>query len=374
MTKKVLLEILIPTFDRPSSAITAMQSVVIANDPRVGVRCQSNKPEPKLEKFTETCDAVVYDQFSTNLGPHKSSYKLLDDTDATFCMLLSDEDRISPERLEDFLDYLENIPDTCNAVSCAVFSEEENRFVYDFHESVNRAQVTLAGFTILSSSTYMSGYVFRVSALRAIDLKALKSFDAGNNPNGISHNVYSHIDITQQLLKKATCGMYGDLLVLQGKTVSHGGHAFSHREQGNDIVDDNLDLNPAVYGPFPRACQFFYREFMLTQLRNDIPPYSYLIARSRLYHFFMMRLIQTPRVVRLDDDHGVFNEAMRGIVEATSGGYFSGSSFCMLFADGLMGGLSDKIIASMATMDRISGSDAISKVPEKVIKLEWLKS
>ena len=48
---KEVLEILIPTYNRPDSAKAAIESVLACDDDRLTVRCNSNGFEPSLEKY-----------------------------------------------------------------------------------------------------------------------------------------------------------------------------------------------------------------------------------------------------------------------------------------------------------------------------------
>ena len=105
---KPLLEILIPTFNRSESAEAAIESVIDCNDQRLTVRCNSNGYEPNLEKFRNFDSRVKYDCFEYNKGPHANSKKLFNETNAKFCMLLSDEDRVNNMNYEDLLKYLQN--------------------------------------------------------------------------------------------------------------------------------------------------------------------------------------------------------------------------------------------------------------------------
>ena len=89
---KPLLEILVPTFNRNESAEAAIESVIDCNDQRLTVRCNSNGYEPNLEKFRNFDSRVKYDCFESNRGPQANSIKLFNETNAKFCMLLSDED------------------------------------------------------------------------------------------------------------------------------------------------------------------------------------------------------------------------------------------------------------------------------------------
>ena len=109
VNQKPVLEILIPTFKRSHSAQEAIESVLACNDMRLTVRCNSNGFEPVLEKYRNLDDRVNYDSFESNRGFQENLHKLLADTDAKFCMILSDEDRIDVNEYQKILSFLENL-------------------------------------------------------------------------------------------------------------------------------------------------------------------------------------------------------------------------------------------------------------------------
>ena len=369
MPSKPLLEVLIPTYRRPESVILGVQSILDSNDDRVAVRCHSNQHEPSLDEFFSGTDNTIYGNFETNRGPHQNSYKLLADTNAEFCMLLSDEDRICSAQLYKLLDYLQQLSKDCNVVGCSVFSEEIEDYIFRL-PTLHLASLSLAGFTLLANSNYMSGYIFRVSALQNLNLGFFKGADHGPNENGLSHNVYSHIDIAQQLLKGTTYGLFMDKLVIQGEEVQHGGHAFCHRDSQEPVLDGNRDLNPAVYGPFARACQYFYRERLLGELCPFFPPYSFFLAQAKLFTFFLGMLIASEKSVRLQKDTSVRSEAARGVLAAKAGGYFSGSHYCNLFTAAIDN--PSVMLASYNMMEPMCNLEALANVSAEIVMSEWV--
>ena len=103
------LEILLPTYKRPCRAKEAMESVLSCNDDRLTIRCNSNGYEPDLEKYRNINKRLNYDCFQTNQGPQANVLKLFSNTNAKFCMILSDEDRVNSKHCNDMLDFLENL-------------------------------------------------------------------------------------------------------------------------------------------------------------------------------------------------------------------------------------------------------------------------
>ena len=172
MPNQILLEVLIPTFNRPQSAQAAIQTILDAHDPRIAVRCHSNQPEHDLEAFCLQHDCVAYGSFPKNRGPGVNSIGLYMGAKAKFCMLLSDEDRLHSQGIPQFLDYLEALPENCNVITCSVADSNTGKAYYNI-PALNRRLTTLAGYTNLSSSTYMSGYTFRTELVQKQDLTLL---------------------------------------------------------------------------------------------------------------------------------------------------------------------------------------------------------
>ena len=214
-------------------------------------------------------------------------------------------------------------------VGCSVWEEDQQRWYRKYNDSKYAPALNLAGFTINHADTYMSGYIFRVEQLKSLDLKTLCGLP------GPAHcrNVYGHIDIAQQLLTEGSFLTYGENLVVKGAQISEGGHAFSHRVSGESARHDNLDLNPEVYGPYARTCQYFYREFLLQDLKPYFSPLAFIAAEANLFLFFYQATVQSSNVVRIEPDRSVGTEAARAIEDSLSAGFVSGSTNSHLFID-----------------------------------------
>ena len=335
MIDSCLLEVLIPTFNRPEAAIRAIKSVLSIDDPRIKVRCNSNGREATLEHFCSQHPNVYYDSFEVNLGPQANVRKLISEATSEFVMLLADEDSLDIAGSKQLLDFLGESRSDCNVVSCAVFDTEEARYYYNLGEGLHGKYVNLPGFTILSSSTYMSGYIWRTSLLAGLDLGLLLGANEQGS-DGPVFNVYAHIDISQLLLTAGTCRLYMEKCVDKGAEISFGGHAFAHRTAAPEADQSNLHLNPNIYGPYARVRQFFYRELVLTKLRDHFPALAYIVAEANLYAFFFERLIASPQVVILEKEMTIHSEAKRAIVDAQVAGHVSGSTLSKLFSDSIL--------------------------------------
>jgi glycosyltransferase involved in cell wall biosynthesis len=336
----VLLDVLVPTFRRPESATRAINSVITAEDNRARVICHSNGPESKLTHYGNLGPEVVYDYFEENLGPEANIAWLYAASTAKFCMLLSDEDALLTASLPKFLDYLSNLDNDCNVVSCSVFNEVTESFEYRVTQDpdefasggLDKLRLNLAGFTNLTSSSYMSGYVYRNSALRSLNAYSLIDVASPH-----CRNCYSQIDIAQQLLTQGTARTYSPKFVLKGAAIETGGHAFCHRSSGYIPVNNNLDLNPDVYGPYARTSQYLYREKLLCGLGANFHGTSYMIADAKLYAFFFQVLLNSPQVVVLTDNSSVQSEAERAIRDAIKCNFFSGSITANIFIEAITG-------------------------------------
>ena len=335
MIDSCLLEVLIPTFNRPEAAIRAIESVLSIDDPRIRVRCNSNGREATLEHFCAQHPNVHFDSFEINLGPAANVHKLLSEATSEFVMLLADEDLLDTAGSKQLLDFLAESRSDCNVVSCAVYDTEDDRYYYHVGEGSHGKYLNLPGFTILSSTTYMSGYIWRTSLLSGLDLEILIGADEQSS-NGPVFNAYAHIDISQLLLTAGTCRLYMEKCVCKGAQVPSGGHAFAHRKVAPEADQTNLGLNPYVYGPYARVRQFYYRELVLTKLRAHFPALAYIVAEAHLYTFFFERLIRSPQVVIFDEEMTIESEAIRAIADAQAAGHVSGSTLSTLFSDSIL--------------------------------------
>jgi hypothetical protein len=321
---KPLLEILIPTFNRNESAEAAIRSIIDCNDQRLTVRCNSNGYEPNLEKFRNTDSRINYDCFEYNRGPHANSKKLFDETNAKFCMLLSDEDRVN-KNYENILNFLENIDKNTQVIACSVFDQSIDD--YYWKPSLRIIESNIHNYVALSPlSTYMTGLIYRVESLKSIDIKTL------TNPS--EANAYAHLDITLHMLRNGKLRFFHERFVEKGEDLKFGGDGHSHKLKNStkNLIDNkNMNLNPLVYGPKARARQFYYRENLLNKLKSEISPVSFLIGKLNYIDFFYRSIMRSNQLVILPKNTVLKNETMGAYLDSKNKNENSGSIISFLF-------------------------------------------
>lgn len=319
------LEVLIPTYGRPESAAKAIESCLINSDPRISVRCNSNGLEPDLERFRDYDSRLIYTCFDSNKGPHANFLYLLQNTNARFCMLLSDEDRIDSNAVSEILDYLDNCSDSVRVVSCSVYDIQENRFSYIQDSQLAQVDHDLNSLLALGLiPTYMSGLIFSVNGLSSINLVSLLSSSMGN--------AYGHLDIAKHLLFNGCLRLYSSKFVLKGIDIYEGGDGYSHRKSALLKQDGNADLNPLVYGPKARARQFYYSDKMLCSLHPRMDLISYYMAKMKNFSFFYYMTVMSDVITIIDSKTTIEKEVVLALNEARNlNEYVSSSWFAYLF-------------------------------------------
>ena len=194
MYKKPLLEILIPTYNRSHSAQEAIENILACNDERLTVRCNSNGFEPALEKYRNLDPRVNYDSFESNRGFQENLYKLLAETNAKFCMILSDEDMIDVNEYKKILSFLENLSSSISVVISSISYKEKSGFYWRPNQRFSEIDIHDC-VALNPMPTYVSGYIFCVDALRDIDLKSFFNSSIGN--------VYHFTDVSLYLLPQS---------------------------------------------------------------------------------------------------------------------------------------------------------------------------
>jgi len=322
---KPLLEILIPTFNRNESAEAAIKSVIDCNDQRLTVRCNSNGYEPNLEKFRNFDSRVKYDCFESNRGPQANSIKLFNETNAKFCMLLSDEDRVNNINYENLLNFLENIDKNTQVIACSIFDQTTND--YYWKPSLRIMESNIHDYVALNPlSTYMTGLIFRVESLKAIDINALTNLSDAN--------AYGHLDITLYMLRHGNLKFFHERFVEKGVALKFGGDGHSHKlkNSSKNLTDNkNMDLNPSVYGPKARARQFYYRENLLNKLKSEISSVSFLIGKLNYIDFFYRSIMRSNQIVILSKNIDLKNEAMAAYTDSINKNENSGSKTSSFF-------------------------------------------
>lgn len=322
---KPLLEILIPTFNRSESAEAAIESVLDCNDQRLTVRCNSNGYEPNLEKFRNFDPRVKYDCFNYNKGPRANTTKLFNETNAKFCMLLSDEDRVNNMNYENILNLLESTGKNTKVIACSIFDQSTND--YFWKPSLRIAEFNIHNYVALNPlSTYMTGLIYRVESLKSLDKNIL------TNPS--EANSYGHLDITLHMLRNGKLRFFHERFVEKGEDLIYGGDGHSHKLKNStkNLIDNkNMDLNPLVYGPKARARQFYYRENILNKLKSEISSVSFLIGKLNYIDFFYRSIMRSNQLVILPKNTVLKNETMRAYLDSKNKNENSGSIISFLF-------------------------------------------
>jgi glycosyltransferase involved in cell wall biosynthesis len=320
---KPVLEILIPTFNRSKSAEEAIESVLACNDTRIGVRCNSNGYEPTLEKYRNIDNRVKYDSAKSNKGVHANILKVLSESNADFCMLLSDEDRINSNMCKNILNYLENLDKNISVVSCSIFHPGEEGHYWKPNKLLS--ELNLNDFVALSPiPTYMSGLIFQVDYLKTINISKFYKASIAN--------AYPHIDITLHMLINGNIGLFKDKFVEKGPDIEYGGDGYSHKsEYAEKQATGNKDLNPSIYGPKARANQFYYRENHLTKLKAHIRLISLCIGKLNYLEFHFNAIINSDKNVLLPSDTNVRDEALAAYYDSKDSGEYSGSIISYFF-------------------------------------------
>jgi hypothetical protein len=318
-----MLEILIPTYNRPKSAMRAIQSCLAIDDPRIRVRCNSNGYEPSLEKFRDFDKRVIYTSFKKNMGAQANGKFLYKNTNADYCMLLSDEDSLDKLGGKDILDFLDELPSNVKVVSCSIFDEIKRNYYsltpaskyYDFNLDI----YMMLGMPIPS---YMSGLIFSTNALHELNLEEILVQSMGN--------AYSHLDLALRILENGTLRFYNNKFVVKGAEVTFGGDGFSHRLAKSSAATNNLDLNPLVYGPRARARQFYYQDQVITNAING-NKFSRMIAK--LYNFisFYKAIKNSGNVTILKEGCDIRQEVFTAKHESVVNNEWSGSIFARAF-------------------------------------------
>ena len=322
---KPILEILIPTFKRPSSASAAIDSILACNDSRLTIRCNSNGYENDLEKYRNLNNRVHYDFFKSNKGPNANILKLLSETEADFCMLLSDEDRVDINNYKYILDFLENLDEGVNVIACSVYDSIKDNYMWKPSSSFSDHNINHY-VAISPLSTYMSGIIFRVKPLKDINITSLLRSTIGNS--------YSHLDITLNLLLNGTLSFFHEKFVIKGDDIKFGGDGYRHKTKeslNKSFKTKNKDLNPDVYGPKARARQFYYRENLLNNLKKNIDFFSICIGKLNHIDFFFRSIMRSNMLVILPENTILKNEALDGYKESKEDNEYSGSMASYFF-------------------------------------------
>lgn len=271
-----LLDILVPTYNRPDCIMRLLDDISDLTDSRVRVLINSNGPLG--EKYDLQCSNanVKLTFFSENLGAAANFQFLLERSSAKYAMFLSDEDSLNLDNLDHVLKLLE---DAQNDVLIFNTYKESGIPLYrsfpNYGKSMNFKKALLLG---MDRTTYMSGYAFRREVLTTDFIR--ESFV--NSPG----NVYYHINLLDFLLEAGGTVKAIDFpFVIKGDEAESGGDAydFSKKEAGD------IGLNPRIYSAAARFCQRGFRYRFINNL--NVPRSWKYLYQWHNYLFFEERII-----------------------------------------------------------------------------------
>ncbi len=351
MTETPLLEILIGTYGRPLQAIDAVKSSLSINGNRVRVHCHSNGYEEKLEFLRNLDPRLRFGNFDKNQGPIKNWKKLISESNARFCMLLSDEDKINFDYIPKLLNWLEEKEEYMSVACCAIFDETENKYYYRPKQNIELINFQYTLFCRPIQLSYMSGYIFNVRILKLLDLDDLFNESIGNT--------YPHINTTHALLQYGLQGLFNHPIILKGVDQKVGGHAYEHlkNESQKESEIKNRKLNPHVYGAYARARQFYYMHNQIAKIKYPI----FLFGRIMYDLDLVLRFYYCIKISNLDTGQNVdyFVEISRAKVDAQLNyefrNNFVSQYFHILFKQTIYGKITVLISLFISSMRRVFG-------------------
>jgi len=284
MNDTPLLEILIGTYGRPLQAIEAVKSCLLINDQRIRIVCHSNGPEEKLEFLRNVDPRLKYGNFDENRGPRENWKKLISESTAKYCMLLSDEDRVNSNYFPTLLNWLDNNEKRMSAATCAVFDEVDHKYYYKHKQSEEFYKLRCTIFSEIFLHSYISGYIFNRRMLKFLNLHDLYKETIGNS--------YPHINMSHELLQHGLIGIFDYPLILKGIDYKVGGDSYGHltHQVAINIEKNCKYLNPKVYGAYARGRGFYYMHNKIREVRKPIVLFSkikYDLFLIRLYYNFI---------------------------------------------------------------------------------------
>lgn len=275
MGEKLILEVLIPTYNRSDSAINAVNSVLECDDSRIAVFCHSNGIDKKLDAEFACRKRLRYGYFSSNRGAIENFRKLIEESNAEYILFLSDEDVIDIKLIDDYLEFISRNKFSfvqCGVVECSGENYLPLRSLNG--ESLNINEL-LSLFPI--DPTYLSGFCFRRDLLTAELLdNAFQKSEA---------NVYPHVLLRNYVTACQDIGIYGKNFIIKGEDAKVGGDSHSHIKQILTSDGEKLRLprlNPKIYGTRARVAQFFFNIEKLQPLLKEMG-----FVRSSFFKFYI---------------------------------------------------------------------------------------
>lgn len=274
-----LLEILIPTFNRPRRAKAAIESVISIKDDRITVSCNSNGPSPLLRSFCEKSGNVNYSEFEENRGFHQNMQFLLEKSNSKFAMFMADEDMVDSKNIKNLLDWLDVAPCDVGCGVCQVESKAPNIDAEKLRSEEESIDAKVGGFSLLSrhETGYLSGWFYKLDRIRVVD-----RFEAFEKP---SVNMYPHLELALAVARRNQFCVVRTPVIQKGEHAFQGGLTFDKaKSRQNPQV---MALNSEVYGYAARVAQFHYR---FERIKRHRPFYNgdYLRRQVKLILWFSM--------------------------------------------------------------------------------------
>lgn len=291
-SKRPILEIMIPTYNRPERAIEAIDSCLRISSDELRVSCHSNGAEALLQAYSESCKdrRFRFGWFEENRGVCANLRKLIDQAEGRFVMILSDEDRPDESGVLSLMRDLEASRDVGVALPVIVDSGT-GQYCFKSPLMPGLIDSSLALSLHPWDASYISGTVFNTDALRGLDLNYLLRKSVSN--------AYPHLSIKLFLLARSKMFLPAYAVILKGRDAGVGGDAWAHMDAQckNRINDPNARLepvpgrlNPEVYGVYARSMQFFSLGNDLNMNRCHFSGYSVLWAKSALLVTFLRQI------------------------------------------------------------------------------------
>jgi len=263
----MLLQLIIGTYKRPKTAISSFKKLIAIRDAfpnDISIACSSNGIEDDLRIFCNSND-IIYHEFKTNQGGVQNGKYLVQNSNAKYCMALSDEDCISSsvELVGDFLCFLRSLPDNVGIISCSIGYEFDKTPYFQYLPEYQNFSYNLKDYFFLNMfiPSYISGLTINTSLVHEdniIDLVWQDRLD----------NAYAHLSLPIIMLQTKKLAVYSKQIVLKGEDVKYGGDGYSHIKEKGLINNNNKDLNPLVYGPEARFKQFLYFDSIISSTNS----------------------------------------------------------------------------------------------------------
>lgn len=293
--ERPILDILIPTYNRPARAIEAVDSCLRIPSDQLRVSCHSNGADARLQAHADSCKdpRFRFGFFEENRGVCANLRKLIDQAIGQFVMILSDEDRPDPSGILSLMRDLEEKSGAGIGVALPVIADAgaEN----DFFRSPlipGLIEPSLALSLHAWDASYISGTVFHTDELRGLDLNYLLRKSASN--------AYPHLSIKLFLLaRNRMMFVPAYTVVLKGRDEGVGGDAWSHVDPKSKKrrTDSNapselatVRSNPNIYGVYARSMQFFALAHDLGRNRPHFSAGAVLLARASLLVTFLRQI------------------------------------------------------------------------------------